>query len=83
VSRKRSAKLIYLRAHLQNASLLGEQTARETETLELLALHLPPQLSPALISVTRASDIGDESFEDAIQQGIARATETLHGIRSA
>jgi dodecin len=33
--------------------------------------------------VTEISSTSDKSFEDAIQQGIARATQTLHGIRSA
>jgi flavin-binding protein dodecin len=33
--------------------------------------------------ITEISSTSDKSFEDAIQQGIARATQTLHGIRSA
>jgi len=33
--------------------------------------------------VTEISATSEKSFEDAIQQGIARATDTLHGIRSA
>ena len=33
--------------------------------------------------VTEISATSDKDFEDAIKQGIARATETLHGIRSA
>ena len=33
--------------------------------------------------ITEISSSSDESFEDAIQQGVARAAETLHGIRSA
>jgi flavin-binding protein dodecin len=33
--------------------------------------------------ITEISATSDKGFEDAIQQGIARATQTLHGIRSA
>jgi flavin-binding protein dodecin len=33
--------------------------------------------------VTEISSTSDKGFEDAIQKGIARATQTLHGIRSA
>jgi hypothetical protein len=33
--------------------------------------------------VTEISATSDKGFEDAIQQGIARAAETLHGIRAA
>ena len=33
--------------------------------------------------VTEISSTSDKDFEDAIKQGIARATKTLHGIRSA
>ena len=33
--------------------------------------------------VTEISSTSDKGFEDAIQQGIARATQTLHGIRGA
>jgi dodecin len=33
--------------------------------------------------ITEISSTSDKNFEDAIQQGIARATQTLHGIRSA
>ena len=33
--------------------------------------------------ITEISSSSNESFEDAIQQGVARAAETLHGIRSA
>jgi len=33
--------------------------------------------------ITEISSSSDKNFEDAIQQGIARATQTLHGIRSA
>jgi flavin-binding protein dodecin len=32
--------------------------------------------------VTEISSTSDKGFEDAIQQGIARATQTLHGIRA-
>ncbi|MGH9883575.1 MAG: dodecin family protein [Pyrinomonadaceae bacterium] len=33
--------------------------------------------------VTEISSTSDNGFEDAIQKGIARATQTLHGIRNA
>lgn len=33
--------------------------------------------------VTEISSTSTQSFEDAIQQGIARATKTLRGVRSA
>jgi flavin-binding protein dodecin len=33
--------------------------------------------------ITEISSTSDKNFEDAIQQGIARAAQTLHGIRSA
>jgi dodecin len=33
--------------------------------------------------ITEISATSDKSFEDAIEQGIARAAQTLHGIRSA
>jgi len=33
--------------------------------------------------ITEISATSNESFEDAIRQGVARATETLHGVRSA
>jgi flavin-binding protein dodecin len=33
--------------------------------------------------ITEISSSSKESFEDAIKQGVARAAETLHGIRSA
>ena len=33
--------------------------------------------------ITEVSSSSDKSFEDAIEQGVARATQTLHGIRSA
>jgi flavin-binding protein dodecin len=33
--------------------------------------------------ITEISSTSTESFEDAIAQGVARASETLHGIRSA
>ncbi len=32
---------------------------------------------------TEISSSSSESFEDAIEQGVTRAAETLHGIRSA
>ena len=33
--------------------------------------------------ITEISSSSDKNFEDAIEQGIARAAQTLHGIRSA
>jgi flavin-binding protein dodecin len=33
--------------------------------------------------ITEISASSNVSFEDAIKQGVARAAETLHGIRSA
>jgi flavin-binding protein dodecin len=33
--------------------------------------------------ITEISSSSNESFEDAINQGVARAAQTLHGIRSA
>jgi dodecin len=33
--------------------------------------------------ITEISSNSNESFEDAIKQGIAKAAETLHGMRSA
>ena len=33
--------------------------------------------------ITEISSSSNESFEDAIKQGVERAAETLHGIRSA
>jgi dodecin len=33
--------------------------------------------------ITEISSASDTSFEDAIEQGIARAARTLHNIRSA
>ncbi|HEU5236413.1 MAG TPA: dodecin family protein [Pyrinomonadaceae bacterium] len=33
--------------------------------------------------ITEISASSTESFEDAIKQGVVRAAETLHGIRSA
>jgi flavin-binding protein dodecin len=38
------------------------------------------------VSVARITEISSsstKSFEDAIEQGVARAAETLHGMRSA
>ncbi len=33
--------------------------------------------------ITEISSSSAESFEDAIEQGVTRAAETVHGIRSA
>jgi flavin-binding protein dodecin len=33
--------------------------------------------------VTEISATSEKGFEDAIQQGIARAAETIHGLRGA
>ncbi len=37
----------------------------------------------AVARITEISSTSDKSLEDAIQQGITRASKTLHGIRSA
>jgi flavin-binding protein dodecin len=37
----------------------------------------------SVAKVTELSCTSNESFEDAIQQGIARANKTLRGVRSA
>jgi dodecin len=37
----------------------------------------------AVARVTEVSSTSNESFEDAIQQGIARATRTLRNVKSA
>ena len=37
----------------------------------------------AVARVTEISTTSSKSFEDAIQQGIARATKTLRNVRSA
>ena len=37
----------------------------------------------AVARVTEISSTSSKSFEDAIQQGIARATKTLRNVRSA
>ena len=33
--------------------------------------------------ITEISSASDKSFEDAIEQGVARAAKTLHNIKSA
>jgi flavin-binding protein dodecin len=33
--------------------------------------------------ITEISSTSEKNFEDAIQQGISRASKTLHGIKSA
>ena len=37
----------------------------------------------AIARVTEISSTSQKSFEDAIQQGVARATKTLRNVRSA
>ena len=37
----------------------------------------------SVATVTEISAISDTSFEDAVQQGIARATETLRNVEGA
>jgi hypothetical protein len=39
--------------------------------------------SMAVARVTEISSTSSKSFEDAIQQGVARATKTLRNVRSA
>jgi flavin-binding protein dodecin len=38
---------------------------------------------PSIARITEISSASDKSFEDAIEQGVARAAKTLHNIRSA
>ena len=37
----------------------------------------------SIARVVEISSTSEKSFEDAIQQGIARASKTLHGIKGA
>jgi hypothetical protein len=37
----------------------------------------------AVARVTEISSTSEKSFEDAVQQGVARATKTLRNVRSA
>jgi len=37
----------------------------------------------AIARVTEISSTSSKSFEDAVQQGVARATKTLRNVRSA
>jgi dodecin len=37
----------------------------------------------AIARVTEISSTSEKSFEDAVQQGVARATKTLRNVRSA
>jgi flavin-binding protein dodecin len=37
----------------------------------------------SIARITEISSTSKERFEDAIKQGIARAAETIHGMRSA
>ena len=37
----------------------------------------------AVARVTEISSTSENSFEDAVQQGVARATKTLRNVRSA
>jgi flavin-binding protein dodecin len=39
--------------------------------------------SVSVATVTEISATSDTSFEDAVQQGVARATKTLRGVKSA
>jgi dodecin len=41
------------------------------------------QESMSVATVTEISAVSDKSFEDAIQQGIARATQTLRNVEGA
>ena len=42
-----------------------------------------PTTRASVAKVIEISAESGESFEDAVQHGIAKATETVHGIRSA
>jgi flavin-binding protein dodecin len=37
----------------------------------------------SVATVTEISSVSDKSFEDAVQQGIARATKTLRNVEAA
>ena len=37
----------------------------------------------SIARITEISAVSDKSFQDAIEQGVARAASTLHNIRSA
>lgn len=37
----------------------------------------------AVARITEISSTSEKSFEDAVQQGVARATQTLRGVTSA
>ena len=43
----------------------------------------PKRTTTSVAKVIELTAESSESFEDAIQHGIAKATETVHGIRSA
>jgi flavin-binding protein dodecin len=43
----------------------------------------PKEIAMAVARVTEISSTSPKSFDDAIQQGIGRATKTLRNVRSA
>jgi len=43
----------------------------------------PEEDTMAVARVTEISSTSTKSFEDAVQQGVARATKTLRNVRSA
>jgi hypothetical protein len=47
------------------------------------ALRKPKEDPVAVARVTEISSTSPKSFDDAIQQGVARATKTLRNVRSA
>jgi flavin-binding protein dodecin len=42
-----------------------------------------PEVYMSIARVVEITATSDESFEDALQQGVARATQTLRNVRSA
>lgn len=47
------------------------------------AQMLPQEVEMSVAKVTEISSTSNQSFEDAINQGIARASKTIRNIRSA
>lgn len=48
-----------------------------------MSVHLPEEPNMSVARIVEISATSDKSFEDAIQQGVARATKTLRNVRSA
>jgi flavin-binding protein dodecin len=47
------------------------------------AIHQPGECAVSVARITEISSTSEKSFEDAIQQGVARATRTLRQVTSA